>query len=204
MTVCPRCRPRGLQWVAVGLPCSSGSSGSHRRSGGRRWHPDEWPCALGALAETPHISATTSRPLCDDSPGPYPLPDRATCAGMPLSNNPGGDLRSFGHQRAVSVTAIRRVQRVPNRIRSPSRDGIVGLCSPAQSAQSQQQRVHGLERMSRGRASSDPSAPGASHANRQVRTMKLPPTELCIEPMPGRQLRRGRLRRSLTHARANL
>ncbi len=51
VTVCPRCRPRGLQWVAVGLPCSSGSTGSHRRSGGRRWHPDEWPCAFGALAE---------------------------------------------------------------------------------------------------------------------------------------------------------
>ena len=48
---------------------------------------------------TPHISPATSRPLCDDSPEPYPLPDRATCAGMPLSNNPGGDLRSFGHHQ---------------------------------------------------------------------------------------------------------
>ncbi len=36
-----------------------------------------------------------------------------------------------------------------------------------------------------------PVSTSASHADRQVRTPKLPPTELCIEPVPGRQLRRG-------------
>ncbi len=54
--------------VAVGLPCSSGNTGSHRRSGGRRW--------AVCTRRTPHISPTTCRPLCDDSPEPYPLPDR--------------------------------------------------------------------------------------------------------------------------------
>ncbi len=86
VTVCPRCRPRGLQWVAVGLPCSS---------------------------------------------------------GMPLSNHPGGDLRSFGHHQQFQSWkfVVREECRIG--ISSPSRDGIVGLCSPAQCAESQQQRCMG-------------------------------------------------------------
>jgi hypothetical protein len=106
---------------------------------------------------------------------------------------------------AVSVFAIRRLRRVPN----TNQESFAGrnggsvqpgtVCRIAAAA-----RAWALKRMSRGRAGSDPSAPGVSHTDRQVQTPKLPPTELCIEPVPGRQLRRGHLRRSLTHARASL
>jgi hypothetical protein len=139
---------------------------------------------------TPHISPATSRPLCDDSPEPYPLPDRATCAGMPLSNNPGGDLRSFGHHQQFQSWKF--IVREECRIGSAALRGTESwVCAARRSVPNRSSSACMGAGEDNQRASSDPSAPGASHANRQVRTLKLPHTELCIEPMPGRQLRRG-------------
>ena len=138
--------------VAVGLPCSSDNTGSHRRSGGRRW--------AVCTRRTPHISPTTCRPLCDDSPEPYPLPDRATCAGMPLSNHPGGELRSFGYINGnFGPRNSSCARRVPNKISRPPRDGIVGLCSPG----AERPTCMGTGVDIRGRAGSDPSARGEPH-----------------------------------------
>ena len=69
---------------------SSGDIGSHRRSGGRRWHPVDGRLHLANSSNAAHFAneSATVRRLVE----PYPLPDRATCAGTPLSNHPGGEL----------------------------------------------------------------------------------------------------------------
>ena len=143
---------------------------------------------------TPHISPATSRPLCDDSPGPYPLPDRATCAGMPLSNNPGGDLRSFGHHQQFQSWKF--IVREECRIGSAALlDGTESWVYAARhrAPNRSSSACMGVGKDSRGRASSDPSARATpiGRSALKTRTPKLPHTELCIEPMPGRQLRRG-------------
>jgi hypothetical protein len=112
----------------------------------------------------PHISATTSRPLCDDSPEPYPLPDRATCAGMPLSNHPGGDLRSFGHQRAVSVMAFvvcKECRTAPAALRGTES----WVCAARRRAPNRSSSACAPEWIVEG----EPAAPDASHPYRQVR-----------------------------------
>jgi hypothetical protein len=73
VTVCLRSRRRGLQRTRSGR--TPLQLGQHRQPPPiRRATAGGIPCAL--VERTPHISPTTCRPLCDDSPEPYPLPDR--------------------------------------------------------------------------------------------------------------------------------
>ena len=124
--------------------------------------------------------AATCRPLCDDSPEPYPLPDRRLARERRCQIIRAELVIIWLHQQETLVLEIRRARarRVPNKISSPPRDGIVGLCSPAQSAQ----RAWALEwntSASRLRSVSTRRATPIGRSAFEVSALKLPRLQSC-------------------------
>jgi hypothetical protein len=146
------------------------------------------------LAHSPnatHFARDESRPLCDDSPEPSRFRTgrlarecrcqriRAeTCDRLTITSSFSRGNSSCAKRAQLGSAALRGTESwvsaarrtVPNR---------------SSSAFAPEWIVEG-----------EPAAPGASHANRQVRiedsdSEAAAPTELCIEPVSGRQLRRG-------------